>query len=111
MSERKCSGVQSIFRLEPEATRLVVGSVRIADMLFQPEPMIVRVVEQPVQGTSMADVIVGAIGLTGFLLVTAALLGLVLGGILIGVKKLRARYGVERELDADALRVTPHSLS
>ncbi len=80
-------------------------------MLFQPEPMIVRVVEQPVQGTSMADVIVGAIGLTGFLLVTAALLGLVLGGILIAVKKLRARYGVERELDADALRVTPHSLS
>jgi hypothetical protein len=80
-------------------------------MLLQPEPMIVRVVEQPVQDTSIADVIIGAIGLTGFLLVTAALLGLVLGGILIGVKKLRARYGVESDVDPDALRVTPHSLS
>jgi hypothetical protein len=80
-------------------------------MLFQPDPIIVRVVEQPVQDTSVADVIIGAIGLTGFLLLTAALLGLALGGILIGVKRLRARYGVEREVDPDALRVTPHSLS
>jgi hypothetical protein len=44
-------------------------------MLFQPEPIIVRVVEQPVQDTSIADVIIGAIGLTGFLLITAALRG------------------------------------
>jgi hypothetical protein len=80
-------------------------------MLLQPEPMIVRVVEQPVQDTSVADVIIGAIGLTGFLLLTAALLGVVLGGILIGVKKLRARYGVETKVDPDALRVTPHSFS
>jgi hypothetical protein len=80
-------------------------------MLLQPEPIIVRVVEQPVQDTSIADVIIGAIGLTGFLLITAALLGLVLGGILIGLKKLRARYGVEEEGDPNALRVTPHSLS
>lgn len=80
-------------------------------MLFQPNPIIVRVVEQPVQDTSIADVIIGAIGLTGLLLVTAALLGLALGGVLIAVKKLRARYGVEAEVDPDALRVTPHSLS
>jgi hypothetical protein len=80
-------------------------------MLLQPEPIIVRVVEQPVQDTSIADVIIGAIGLTGFLLITAALLGLLLGGILIGVKKLRARYGAEEEVDPNALRVTPHSLS
>jgi hypothetical protein len=80
-------------------------------MLFQPNPIIVRVVEQPVQDTSIADVIIGAIGLTGLLLVTAALLGLALGGVLIAVKKLRARYGVEAEFDPDALRVTPHSLS
>jgi hypothetical protein len=80
-------------------------------MLLQPEPIIVRVVEQPVQDTSVADVIIRAIGLTGFLLITAALLGLVLGGILIGVKKLRARYELERQVDPDELRVTPHSLS
>ena len=80
-------------------------------MLFQPEPMIVRVVEQPVQDTSVADVIIGAIGLTGFLLLTAAVLGLVLGAILIGVKKLRARYELEAQVDPNELRVTPHSLS
>jgi hypothetical protein len=63
-------------------------------MLLQAsQPVIVRVVEQPVQDTSIADVIIGAIGLTGFLLVTAAVLGAVLGGILIGIKLLRARYG------------------
>ena len=80
-------------------------------MLLQPDPIIVRVVEQPVQDTSMADVIIGAIGLTGFLLLTAALLGLVLGGILIGVKKLRARYELDAPADPNELRVTPHSLS
>jgi len=58
-------------------------------------PIIVRVVEQPVRDTSIADVIIGAIGLTGLLLVTAAALGAVLGGILIGIKLLRARYGSE----------------
>jgi hypothetical protein len=80
-------------------------------MLFPPEPIVVRVVEQPVQNTSIADVIIGAIWLTSLLLVTAALLGVVLGGILISVKKLRARYGLEPIGDPDALRVTPHSLS
>jgi len=80
-------------------------------VLFQPEPIIVRVVEQPVHDTSMADVIIGAIGLTGFLLVTAALLGVVLGGILIGVKKLRARYELDAQADPNELRVTPHWLS
>jgi hypothetical protein len=80
-------------------------------MLLQPDPIIVRVVEQPVQDTSIADVIVGAIGLTGFLLLSAALLGLVLGGLLIGVKTLRARYELEAGVDPNELRVTPHSLS
>jgi hypothetical protein len=80
-------------------------------MLLQSDPVIVRLVEQPVQDTSVADVIIGAIGLTGLLLVTAALLGLLLGGILIGVKKLRARYQADEPSDVNALRVTPHSLT
>ena len=73
--------------------------------------MFVRLVDQPVKDTSVADVIVGAIGLTGLLLITAAVLGLVLGGILIGIKKMRARYALEEELDVNAMRVTPHSLT
>lgn len=80
-------------------------------MLLQPDPVIVRLVEQPVQESSVADVIIGAIGLTGLLLVTAAVLGLMLGAILIGVKKLRARYDFEDQPDVNALRVTPHSLT
>ena len=77
-------------------------------MLQQPDPAImVRVVEQPVEETTIVDVLVGALGLTGALLLAAILLGAVLGGILIGVKKLRARYNLEPVPDSEALRVTP----
>ena len=79
--------------------------------MLQADPVIVRLVEQPVQDTSVGDVIIGAIGLTGLLLVTAALLGVLLGGILISVKKLRARYNLEDRPDVNELRVTPHSLT
>ena len=79
--------------------------------MLQADPVIVRLVEQPVHDTSVGDVIIGAIGLTGLLLITAALLGLLLGGILISVKKLRARYDLEETPDVNALRVTPHSLT
>jgi uncharacterized protein YneF (UPF0154 family) len=64
------------------------------------------VVEQPVQTTSIADVIIGAIGLTGLLLITAALLGAALGGVLIAIKLLRARYNLEPVSDSDALHIT-----
>jgi uncharacterized membrane protein YqhA len=75
--------------------------------LLQQQPIIVRVVEQPVRETSLADIIFAALGLVGVLLLAAALLGLVLGGILILVKRLRARSA--RTTDAEALRVTPTS--
>ena len=70
------------------------------------QPIVVRVVEQPVHDTSIADVIVGAVGLTGLLLITAAVLGILLGGVLIGVKLLRARYNLEPVSDSDALHIT-----
>jgi hypothetical protein len=70
-------------------------------------PIIVRVIEEPVESTTVADVLVGALGLTGALLLAAAVLGAVLGGILIGVKLLRARYNLEPVPDSEALRVTP----
>jgi hypothetical protein len=72
-----------------------------------PSPIIVSVVEQPAQGTTVADVLIGALGLTGALLLAAVLLGLALGGILIGIKLLRARYNLEPVPDSEALRVTP----
>jgi hypothetical protein len=73
----------------------------------QAQPIIVRVVEEPTKSTTIVDVVVGALGLTGALLLAAILLGALLGGILIGVRVLRARYDLEPIPDSEALRVTP----
>ena len=77
-------------------------------MLFaiQSQPVMVRVVQTPVDSTSVADVLIGAIGLTGVLILVAVLLGGVLGGLLIGVKKLRARYNLEPVPDSEAFKIT-----
>jgi hypothetical protein len=77
-------------------------------MLFdiQSQPVMVRVIETPVDSTSVADVLIGAIGLTGVLVLVAVLLGGVLGGLLIGVKKLRARYNLEPIPDSEAFKIT-----
>jgi hypothetical protein len=76
-------------------------------VLQQPNPIIVNVIEQPVESTTISDVIVGALGLTGALVLAALVLGILLGGILIGVKVLRARFNLEPPSDAESLRVTP----
>ncbi len=55
-----------------------------------------------------SDVIFGSLGLVGVLLLAALLLGLLLGGGLILVKRLdRARRARSHEHDAEHLRVTP----
>jgi hypothetical protein len=73
------------------------------------EPIIVRVVEQPVHETTISDVIFGSIGLVGVLLLAALLLGVILGGVLILLKRLTARDGLDPRRDAENLRVTPTS--
>jgi hypothetical protein len=78
-------------------------------VLQQPEPIIVRVVEQPVHETTISDVIFGSLGLVGVLLVAAAFLGLVLGGGLILFKRLRRRDALDPDNDATSFRVTPTS--
>jgi len=69
----------------------------------------VRVVEQPVHETTIADVIFGSIGLVGVMLLAALVLGVVLGGSLILVKRLTARDGLDARRDSENLRVTPTS--
>jgi len=69
----------------------------------------VRVVEQPVESTTVADVLIGAFGLTGALILGAVLLGVLFGSILIGVKKMREKYNLEPVPDSEALRITPTS--
>lgn len=73
------------------------------------QPIVVRVMEEPVKSTGIADILIGALGLTGVMLLAALLLGALLGGILIGIKRLRARYNLEPVPDSEALRVTPSS--
>lgn len=77
-------------------------------MLFavESQPVMVRVIEPPVDSTSVADVLIGAIGLTGVLILVALLLGAALGALLIGVKKLRARYNLESVPDSEAFKIT-----
>ena len=77
-------------------------------MLFalQSEPVMVRVIQPTVEETSVADVLIGSIGLTGVLVLVAVVLGALLGGALIGVKKLRARYNLEAIPDSEAFKIT-----
>jgi hypothetical protein len=78
---------------------------------MQTTPIIVKVIQEPVKSATVVDVLVGALGLTGALLLAALLLGAILGGILIGVKLLRARFNLEPVPDAESLRVTPQQVS
>jgi hypothetical protein len=73
------------------------------------QPVMVRVVEQPIESTTVGDVLIGAFGLTGALVLSALLLGAIFGGILIGIKKLREKYNLEPVPDSEAFRITPTS--
>jgi hypothetical protein len=75
------------------------------EMTQQPEAIIVQVSQQqPVESTTVADVLIGAIGLTGMLVVIAVLLGGLLGGILIKLKHLRARRAPDG-VDSDIIHI------
>ncbi|MGH9408757.1 MAG: hypothetical protein ACRD1V_04820 [Vicinamibacterales bacterium] len=76
-------------------------------LLLLQQPIIVRVVEQPVHQTSLGDVILGALGAVVILLVVAAILGAMFGGILIGIKLLLIRFGRQPYSDHKHLHVTP----
>jgi hypothetical protein len=73
----------------------------------QANPIIVRVIQEPTNETTIVDVVVGSLGLTGALLLAAIILGTILGGILIGIKLVRARYNLEPVPDSESLRITP----
>jgi len=71
------------------------------------DPIIVRVIQEPAETTTIGDVLLGSLGLAGALILAAAALGLLLGGLLIGIKLVRARYNLEPTIDLQELRVTP----
>ena len=72
-----------------------------------PDPIIVRVIQEPVKSTTIVDVLLGSLGLVGVLLLAALILGAILGGTMIGIKLLRARYNLEPTPDSESLRITP----
>jgi hypothetical protein len=55
-------------------------------VLQEPPPVIVKIVEPPGDPTGLADVLIGALGLAGILLLLAAALGLLLGGLLFWLR-------------------------
>lgn len=62
--------------------------------MFQPPPqtpIMVHVVETPAHETTVVEVLIGAIGLTGVLLLVAALAGVIFGGGFILYRKIQAR--------------------
>jgi hypothetical protein len=61
------------------------------------DPIVVRVIEEPVHETTVADVVLGALGLTGVLLLAALVFGLLLGGLLVLRRRRRDRRNVEDE--------------
>ena len=73
------------------------------------QPIVVQVVDngQPAESTTAADILIGAIGLTGVLVLVALVLGAILGALLIGFKKLRARFNLEPVPDSEALKISP----
>jgi len=73
-------------------------------------PVIVRVIEQPVHQTSITDLVFGSMATVAVLLLIAAALGLLLGGVIILVKRLRNRDGIDPGDQASGLRVTPDSV-
>ena len=75
-------------------------------LLALQQSVMVRVVEQQVESTTVADVLLGAIGLTGVLIIGALLLGALFGAVLIGVKKMREKYNLESIPDSEALKIT-----
>ena len=76
------------------------------------QPIMISVVEQPVAETTVADVLLGALGLTGVLILTALVLGLLLGGLIVGYKRYRERGrtdGPRAGADSDAIHISPYA--
>lgn len=77
-------------------------------LFLQPSnPIIVRVVEEPARETTVVDVLLGSIGLTGVLLVIAVLAGLALGALLVWLKKRRGEDALEIRAQTLELGATP----
>ena len=71
-------------------------------------PIIVRVLDPPVRGLGLGDTILGAVGLTGALAASAAVLGLLVAGVVILYRRAQSRRITEEEASqTQPLGLTP----
>lgn len=69
-------------------------------------PLIVKVVERPTKEISVADILLGSVGITGFFLLGAAILGLLLGGTFIMVRRWRDARTIDSDSAESAFQLT-----
>jgi hypothetical protein len=75
-------------------------------MVGQPSPpIVVKIIEEPSHETTIVDVLLGALGLTGVLVLIALLFGVLLGGSFILYRVVQARRKPYR---AEAGEEVPH---
>jgi hypothetical protein len=72
-----------------------------------PSPIIVKVVDAPVRGLGLGDVILGAVGRTGVLAIGALVFGLLLAAAVIAYRKRQSR----RVTDEEAAQTQPLGLT
>ena len=75
--------------------------------MFQLQPItptIVKIVPPPSREVGVLDVLVGALGLTGVIVLGSILLGVALGAIFIGYKKWRENRS-DADSDSDRIRL------
>jgi hypothetical protein len=82
---------------------LTLGTVQ-----SDPSPIVVKILDAPVRGLGLGDVILNAVGLTGALAIGALALGLVLAAVVIAYRKLQARRVTdEQAAQTQSLGLTP----
>ncbi len=69
-------------------------------------PIVVKIVEGN-EISGLGDVMLDAIGLTGVIVVGAALFGIVLAIVIVGYRKIQARLHPDEEAQTQPLGLTP----
>jgi hypothetical protein len=72
-----------------------------------PSPIMVKVVDAPVRGLGLGDVILSAVGLTGVMAIGAVVFGLLLAAAVIAYRKRQSR----RVTDEEAAQTQPLALT
>ena len=81
--------------------------------MLQPQPLtpiIIKVVPAPTPEVGVGDILIGSLGLTGVIVVSSCILGVVLGGLLVAYSRRRAERRTDND-DSDATRLNLSSPS